>query len=324
MNLYVLRRFQPILAAAMLFGLLAADSADAQHDGDISFQQVSDTIVLPEGRLYTSVWLAGGFPPTPGPPPVESEEPGFEAADGALPALTAVMLRIVQPLHYWSNGGVTRPAPFATVVQVESKGGETIEIDRSGIPHNDSLVLGASDEDGGFHQHARWKLPETTAPPGAYGLVMQLSLSSELESAPFLVVFGQQISLGELETAAAEIWATSGIADGALAADFNLDQQVEAADLAAWRVGFGAQAYALLGDGDADRDADVDGADFLAWQREVTTAPPTLAIPEPTGPFGLCWAGATTVLLGRASRIACTGLKRPVRRWANNHSGQAF
>lgn len=66
-----------------------------------------------------------------------------------------------------------------------------------------------------------------------------------------------------------------------LAADFNEDGVVDAADRADFDAGFGKQP-ATHADGDADSDRDVDGADLLIWQRQLS-APPSSAIslPEP-------------------------------------------
>lgn len=64
-----------------------------------------------------------------------------------------------------------------------------------------------------------------------------------------------------------------------LAADFNDDGLVNAADLAKWKLDFGN------GNGsDADGDGDSDGMDLLGWQAAMSS-PPTLAsarVPEPT------------------------------------------
>ena len=54
-----------------------------------------------------------------------------------------------------------------------------------------------------------------------------------------------------------------------LLADFNGDDIVDAADLTAWRLHAGLAGGASPANGDADRDGDVDGADFFIWQRSV-------------------------------------------------------
>jgi hypothetical protein len=56
-----------------------------------------------------------------------------------------------------------------------------------------------------------------------------------------------------------------------LAADFNSNGQVNAADLTAWRGGFGTGT--TKAQGNADGDGDVDGADFLTWQRQLGQTP---------------------------------------------------
>src|SRR5262249_49989817 len=55
-------------------------------------------------------------------------------------------------------------------------------------------------------------------------------------------------------------------------------------DLAKWKVGFGAASGATHHAGDADSDQDVDGVDFLIWQRQLgstSTVPASAAVPEP-------------------------------------------
>ena len=69
-----------------------------------------------------------------------------------------------------------------------------------------------------------------------------------------------------------------------LSADFDEDGDVDAADLAKWKIGFGIASGAAHAQGDADGNGAVDGSDFHAWQRQFGTtlaAPTAGAIPEP-------------------------------------------
>jgi len=67
--------------------------------------------------------------------------------------------------------------------------------------------------------------------------------------------------------------------------DFSENWVVDAEDLALWQTGFGEGDDASHMRGDADADLDVDGADFLVWQRHlgsVVVTPSTATVPEPT------------------------------------------
>ena len=95
--------------------------------------------------------------------------------------------------------------------------------------------------------------------------------------------------------------------------DFNLDGNVDRADLNTLISNLGKASDASLEQGDADGDGDVDGDDFLTWQREVGFATPlsafaddslaaasfnAAAVPEPTALL-LAFAGALFVWLQR-------------------------
>jgi hypothetical protein len=54
-----------------------------------------------------------------------------------------------------------------------------------------------------------------------------------------------------------------------LTADFSGNNMVGTDDLEIWETSFGTVGTATQPQGDADDDMDVDGADFLAWQRQV-------------------------------------------------------
>jgi hypothetical protein len=66
---------------------------------------------------------------------------------------------------------------------------------------------------------------------------------------------------------------------GFVPGDFNGDSIVDADDLAQWQGDFGVNGLS-----DADNDSDSDGADFLAWQRQLGSAEVVAAVesvPEP-------------------------------------------
>jgi hypothetical protein len=60
-------------------------------------------------------------------------------------------------------------------------------------------------------------------------------------------------------------------------ADFNLDGMVDRLDTDVLSSNIGTFANATFEQGDADGDGDVDGDDFLAWQREIGPATPMSA-----------------------------------------------
>jgi hypothetical protein len=101
-------------------------------------------------------------------------------------------------------------------------------------------------------------------------------------------------------------------------ADFNLDGMVDQLDAEILSANIGTYSHATLEQGDTDGDADVDGDDFLTWQRELGSATPmsafanassagssvnSNAVPEPT----------TLVLLSAAaSALTCNRRRRKI------------
>ena len=55
---------------------------------------------------------------------------------------------------------------------------------------------------------------------------------------------------------------------GTTVADFNKDGDVDTLDLAIWEANYGTALGASMGIGDANGDRAVNGADFMAWQRQ--------------------------------------------------------
>lgn len=89
------------------------------------------------------------------------------------------------------------------------------------------------------------------------------------------------------------------------AADFNSNGQVDAADLAIWKTGFGATGGRAAGD--ATGDNLVTGADFLLWQQQfgsaAATTPANASIPEPATLSLLAACGLALFANNRRRRI---------------------
>jgi hypothetical protein len=86
-----------------------------------------------------------------------------------------------------------------------------------------------------------------------------------------------------------------------IAGDFDGNGMVAAADLANWKAGFGRLTGAEPVNGDADEDNDVDGHDFLVWQRRLgssQSAPAAGVVPEPSAAM-LVAGGALAILASR-------------------------
>jgi hypothetical protein len=88
--------------------------------------------------------------------------------------------------------------------------------------------------------------------------------------------------------------------------DLNGNGITNGSDLAIWRSGFGAAAFASPATGDADGDGDADGADFLRWQRGVGMTlgarASGMAVPEPAAAIHVAAALAGLAAARRSGR----------------------
>ncbi len=90
------------------------------------------------------------------------------------------------------------------------------------------------------------------------------------------------------------------------AADFNRTANVDEFDLPIWTIGFSQPTNVFGFDGDADDDDDVDGADFLTWQRQlgarITAGGNATGVPEPGGLLMLGLVGMAAMIVVRCAR----------------------
>jgi hypothetical protein len=112
---------------------------------------------------------------------------------------------------------------------------------------------------------------------------------------------------------------TLTVLPGAVLGDFNGDSIVDATFLASWKTGFGKTDAATRAHGDADGDHDVDGEDYLLWQRQsgssATTVSANAPVPEPATSMLFIAASAGILILGgrsvNNSSTRESGNKRP-------------
>jgi len=93
--------------------------------------------------------------------------------------------------------------------------------------------------------------------------------------------------------------------------DFDVDGDVDGRDFLIWQRGFGIMSGATIGDGDANDDDVVDDADYAIWAAAFgEPGPPALAVPE----------SATWEMLAVGSLAVALAIRTAPRRAANHHS----
>ena len=113
---------------------------------------------------------------------------------------------------------------------------------------------------------------------------------------------GEIAATGTLNATSSFYAALSGIPG-----DFQLDGDVDNADLDIWRTGFGQASGATPRNGDANSDGQVNGADFLIWQLNRGIQPPPItggltAAPEPSA-LSACLLAIAAVVAGRRRKL---------------------
>jgi hypothetical protein len=84
-------------------------------------------------------------------------------------------------------------------------------------------------------------------------------------------------------------------------ADFDGDGDVDGQDFLTWQRGLGVTGTGTLMTGDANADGDVDGDDLAIWRQQFGPGAPVTAIPEPAT-AGLCLFSIGTALIWNRSR----------------------
>jgi hypothetical protein len=138
------------------------------------------------------------------------------------------------------------------------------------------------------------------AADGALGQNLEgLALGPRLADGSWLLVGVVDDHPGDLDTLSANT-VVAFTATANASADFDSDGDVDGRDFLAWQRGVGKTVGAKLADGDADRDGDVDAADLTVWKGAASSAA-IAATPEPNG-AALIGSALGALLLARGRR----------------------
>lgn len=188
-------------------------------------------------------------------------------------------------LLYWDGNGTADdvsfgPAPAETYsLSLFGKDGAQAAADGSDelIP---GQIIGTTASDGFLHQHRYFFLDDDTNPnnstvavEGVYLIAMRLRMEGIDRSDPFFIVWGTPTPLSTIGTSvdAAVDWVQDNLDQLSpnFSADFDGDLDVDGDDFLTWQRGWGTSgAAALQVVGDADFDNAVGSADLAVWQEQ--------------------------------------------------------
>jgi hypothetical protein len=168
-------------------------------------------------------------------------------------------------------------------------------------PPNNNLFDVALDEGGSVHFYLEGvdNFVGFRLPSGAVGWI-RVQFDGTTKSLTFLD--------GAYDTSGTPMTAGSTVSGGGVSSDFDGDLDVDGADYLTWQRGVGLQGTASFADGDANADFNVDRGDLAYWkgQFELSSAA-AAAVPEPAT---ACLAIGGAMLLGRRRQSLITHEQR--------------
>lgn len=145
----------------------------AQHANDVELEvPVENGPIETHGGDYTGIYAGRVFEGImPASASVGTTAPGFDSLNGTFPAGAQIRFDFVKQLLYWNGTALTTPSASLTVSEGFAGALATIGgSDTGGLP---GFILAPADENGAFHEHVRFSLPNDAA-AGLYGIVMTL------------------------------------------------------------------------------------------------------------------------------------------------------
>ncbi|MCA9258390.1 MAG: hypothetical protein KDA61_04275, partial [Planctomycetales bacterium] len=326
------RRFAwKALCACIAWGALLATESTAQH-GDFTIQRIGQGVVVgtvaSDGmaidfprRVFATLLPASFAVNDPGIAALPADSPLLLGELDALPSSSWLLGRFVKvrssgisgSLLFWDVENSNSQEPTFK----EASAGVTLSL--FGV-QGDRLVAGAEIDDSGqvnldttssegvIHRHLYFFLEQSggaaSPPEGVYLAALRFGVEGLGESLPTYLLVGTPTVARETLTEIAEPWLSANLSrfESAQRADFDLDDDVDGADLLLWQRKFGTLEVpgSLL---DIDDDGVIGSPEFLAWNRDFgnVAAGAALVVPELQAE-GLCGAGFVAVVVGRRSR----------------------
>jgi len=231
---------------------------------------------------------------------------GISSASNGIAPGTELNLEITQELLFWDGAGLALPTVDIEVVNpafddirtVSATSGEQTGLSWGTYPGGGSP----------WDAHGLYRIGSPSAPTGIYGLALRVSSPDYSSSKPFLLPLvydpNNQWSATDIQSG---IDLLRAAIDVPFSADFDGDNDVDGNDFLAWQRNLGSASQTTLpGHGDADFDSDIDQQDLGFWKQQFGMVPPlslsaSTVVPEPTS-VGLL-ISAVICALGSRRRV---------------------
>lgn len=274
----------------LLANIASFHPASAQHLGDVQLRLEGEQLTTGNNRIFTNEFDDFGGT-------LFTDDPGFEAQSGALPAGVPIGFNVLQSLWYW-DGAQLLPPPLAAKIKVSLGPVSPVFVSGRSGPQTGFTIQTASSS-GTIHTHPSYTLSPGDAPYGVYGVVLEATSPPYQPSLPFLFAFNYGLQdLDKVFAGVDAIALAAGITEPLdIPGDTDDDGDVDLEDLNNVRNQFGQSGESILGD-TLPFDGAVDLTDLNNVRNHFGA---TSAVPEPPAAL-LCIAALTAIAVARRCR----------------------